>query len=60
MGTLLLIRHGRTDANANGVLAGRTPGVVLDEVGRAATNALADRLKSVEIAHEPKGIMFPA
>jgi len=51
MGTLLLIRHGRTDANANGVLAGRTPGVVLDEVGKAATNALADRLKSVEIAH---------
>jgi probable phosphomutase (TIGR03848 family) len=51
MGTLLLIRHGRTDANANGILAGRTPGVVLDEVGRSSTNALAERLKGVNIAH---------
>jgi len=51
MGTLLLIRHGRTDANANGILAGRTPGVVLDEVGRSSTVALAERLKGVNIAH---------
>jgi probable phosphomutase (TIGR03848 family) len=51
MGTLLLIRHGRTDANATGVLAGRTPGVVLDEVGRSSTVALAERLKGVNIAH---------
>lgn len=50
MGTLLLIRHGRTDANANGVLAGRTPGVVLDEVGRSATQELASRLEAVKIA----------
>lgn len=50
MGTLLLIRHGRTDANANGILAGRTPGVVLDEVGRSSTVALAERLKGVNIA----------
>ena len=50
MGTLLLIRHGRTDANANGVLAGRTPGVVLDEVGISATKDLASRLKTVKIA----------
>jgi len=50
MGTLLLIRHGRTDANATGVLAGRTPGVVLDDVGRTSTKALADRLLGVNIA----------
>jgi 2,3-bisphosphoglycerate-dependent phosphoglycerate mutase len=50
MGTLLLIRHGRTDANANGVLAGRTPGVVLDEVGRTTTESLAKRLEAVNIA----------
>jgi len=68
MGTLLLIRHGRTDANANGVLAGRTPGVVLDEVGIAATKALSTRLQSVKIAQvissplertvETAGILF--
>jgi probable phosphomutase (TIGR03848 family) len=50
MGTLLLIRHGRTDANANGILAGRTPGVVLDEVGVSATKDLASRLKAVKVA----------
>lgn len=50
MGTLLLIRHGRTDANANGILAGRTLGVALDEVGRSSTVALAERLKGVNIA----------
>ena len=50
MGTLLLIRHGRTDANASGILAGRTPGVVLDEVGRDTTKALSLRLKEVKVA----------
>ena len=50
MGTLLLIRHGRTDANAKGVLAGRTPGVTLDEVGISATKDLASRLVTVDIA----------
>jgi probable phosphomutase (TIGR03848 family) len=50
MGTLLLIRHGRTAANATGILAGRTPGVVLDEVGRETTSALSLRLKEVNIA----------
>jgi probable phosphomutase (TIGR03848 family) len=50
MGTLLLIRHGRTEANANGILAGRTPGVVLDETGVSATKDLASRLEAVKIA----------
>ena len=50
MGTLLLIRHGRTDANATGILAGRTPGVFLDDVGRTATEALSTRLQGVNVA----------
>jgi probable phosphomutase (TIGR03848 family) len=68
MGTLLLIRHGRTDANANGVLAGRTPGVVLDEVGISAAKDLAVRLEAVKVSRvissplertlETAGILF--
>jgi probable phosphomutase (TIGR03848 family) len=50
MGTLRLIRHGRTEANATGILAGRSPGVALDEVGRASTEVLSERLKGVNIA----------
>ena len=34
MATVILVRHGRTTANASGVLAGRTAGVRLDETGR--------------------------
>ena len=33
MATVLLVRHGRTSANASGVLAGWTPDVHLDETG---------------------------
>ena len=36
MTTLILLRHGRSTANTAGVLAGRTPGVELDETGRGA------------------------
>ena len=70
MGTLLLIRHGRTAANAEGILAGRTPGVVLDEVGRDTIKALAIRLKEVKVAQvvvsplertqETAGLLFDA
>jgi probable phosphomutase (TIGR03848 family) len=48
--TLLLLRHGRTAANASGVLAGWTPGVVLDEVGTAQASAVAQRLLPVPLA----------
>jgi probable phosphomutase (TIGR03848 family) len=48
--TVLLVRHGRTTANASGVLAGWTPGVVLDESGLAQAAALADRLRGVPVA----------
>lgn len=50
MGTLLLIRHGRTQANVEGVLAGRTPGVMLDSVGIASAEALGHRLGELSIA----------
>jgi len=70
MGTLLLIRHGRTAANAEGILAGRTPGVVLDEVGRDSTLALSLRLREVKVAQvvvsplertqETAGLLFDA
>jgi probable phosphomutase (TIGR03848 family) len=50
MTTVLLIRHGRTTANATGVLAGRTPGVHLDDKGRDQAEALARRLAGVPLA----------
>jgi len=50
MTTVLLIRHGRTTANASGVLAGRTPGIELDERGRSQAEALAARLATVPLA----------
>ncbi|OMQ14222.1 phosphoglycerate mutase, partial [Modestobacter sp. VKM Ac-2676] len=43
MTTLILLRHGRTTANASGVLAGWTPGVRLDESGEAQVRAVAER-----------------
>lgn len=50
MTTLLLTRHGRTTANATGVLAGWTPGVELDERGREQAAALAARLTPLPLA----------
>jgi probable phosphomutase (TIGR03848 family) len=47
--TVLLVRHGRTAANATGTLAGRTPGVDLDEAGAAQAEALAQRLARVTL-----------
>jgi probable phosphomutase (TIGR03848 family) len=48
--TLLLVRHGLTDANAGGLLAGWTPGVHLAEKGRAQATALSQRLATVPVA----------
>lgn len=47
---MLLVRHGRTTANASGVLAGWTPGVHLDDTGRAQAAALGQRLAAVPLA----------
>ena len=50
MPTVLLVRHGRTAANATGVLAGWTPGVSLDDTGRAQAAALAQRMAVLPIS----------
>lgn len=50
MATVILARHGRTSANATGILAGRTPGITLDEVGTAQASAAAGRLAGLGIA----------
>ena len=42
--TVILVRHGRSTANTSGVLAGRTPGVGLDDLGRGQAEALVGRL----------------
>lgn len=49
MTRLILVRHARSVANANGVLAGRSPGVDLDDTGREQSEALALLLKDVEV-----------
>lgn len=49
MTTVLLIRHGRTSANTAGVLAGRSPGVALDDVGHKQVDELGRRLAGVPI-----------
>ncbi|WP_406859902.1 histidine phosphatase family protein [Streptomyces sp. HUAS MG47] len=50
MATLILVRHGRSTANTSAVLAGRTPGVGLDERGVAQAAALPGRLAGVPLA----------
>lgn len=49
MTTVLLVRHGRTKANADGILAGHLPGVKLDAQGRKQAAELAERLSEVRI-----------
>lgn len=50
MPTLLLVRHGRTTANAGGILAGRARGVRLDAVGRDQAARAAERVAGVPLA----------
>jgi probable phosphomutase (TIGR03848 family) len=47
--TVLLLRHGRTTANASGVLAGDLP-VELDDAGRAQAEAVGVRLAPLSLA----------
>ncbi|QZY27654.1 MSMEG_4193 family putative phosphomutase [Nocardioides coralli] len=49
MATLLLVRHARSTANAQGVLTGRLPGVSLDETGREQAERVARRLAAVPL-----------
>ncbi len=50
MPTLILARHGRTTANATGVLAGRSKGVHLDERGTEQAQAAGERLAGLALA----------
>lgn len=50
MSTVILLRHGRSTANAQGILAGRSPGIELDETGRAQADAVGERLAPLRLA----------
>lgn len=50
MATLILARHGRSTANATGVLAGRSKGIHLDEEGLLQARSAAGRLAGLELA----------
>jgi probable phosphomutase (TIGR03848 family) len=50
MATVILVRHGRTTANATGVLAGRLAGVKLDETGHGQATRMAQRLGALPLA----------
>ncbi|HYO34994.1 MAG TPA: histidine phosphatase family protein [Geodermatophilus sp.] len=50
MTTVILLRHGRTTANASGVLAGWSAGVELDGTGQAQVAAVGERLAPVPLA----------
>lgn len=49
MGTVILVRHGRSTANKEHVLAGRTPGVGLDATGMEQAARLVERLADCSI-----------
>jgi len=49
MPVAILVRHGRTAANAAGVLAGWTPGVHLDEQGLRQVDEVAGRLSALRL-----------
>ena len=54
--TVILLRHGRSTANTSRVLAGRSPGVELDELGHIQAKGLIARfagLEITEIVHSP-------
>ena len=50
MTTLILLRHGRSTSNTSGVLAGRSPGVELDDKGRSQAATVVERLAPVPLA----------
>ncbi len=50
MATVILARHGRTTANATGVLAGRSKGVHLDDHGLEQARQAAERLAGLPLA----------
>ncbi|AOS63665.1 histidine phosphatase family protein [Actinoalloteichus hymeniacidonis] len=50
MATVILLRHARSTANGAGVLAGRTPGVGLHDIGIGQATELVSRLSDVPLA----------
>lgn len=50
MATVILVRHGRTTANATGLLAGRALDVSLDDTGREQAARTGERLSAVPVA----------
>jgi len=46
--TVYLVRHGRTPANEKGILAGRTKGVFLDDLGVLQAETLAKTLENID------------
>ncbi|HKJ12521.1 MAG TPA: MSMEG_4193 family putative phosphomutase [Ornithinimicrobium sp.] len=50
MAIMLLVRHGRTRANAQGILAGWTAGIGLDEHGQRQVERVATRLAGTPVA----------
>lgn len=49
MATVILVRHGRTTANASGVLAGRIAGITLDPTGLDQSARAGERLAAVPL-----------
>ena len=49
MPTLLLVRHGHSSANGEGILAGRLPGIHLTERGRGQAAALGERFAGAPV-----------
>jgi len=50
---LIIVRHGRTEANASGLLLGRRLDPALDEVGRRQAIALAGALPDARVISSP-------
>ena len=50
MATVLLVRHGRTTANADGILAGRSSGIELDDTGHTQAARAGTRLGAIRLA----------
>ena len=50
MPLVILVRHGRTPANAQGILAGWTPGVHLDDHGVTQAETAAERLRPLALS----------
>jgi len=50
VGTVILLRHGRSTANGSGILAGRTPRISLDDTGRRQARDMVERLSDVPLA----------